>query len=133
LAAVLVLLVTTVLCRSLAALIIGVAGALVLLSCRASKGPVAMTLLLLVAPIYIGVRAPSLWNGEYLLEGVTQVFGADRADSVQDRLENDDLMIQRAVERPVFGWGGWGRSRVYVKPEGEDSSGKNGLWIIAFD
>src|SRR5207302_8625560 len=69
---------------------------------------------------------------EYLLEGVTQVFGADRADSVQDRLENDDLMIQRAVERPVFGWGGWGRNRVYVKAQGEDSSVTDGLWIIAF-
>ena len=39
--------------------------------------------------------------------------------------------IGRALESPIFGWGGWGRARVY-DDEGRDVTVTDGLWIIAF-
>ena len=39
-------------------------------------------------------------------------------------------MIKRALERPLFGWGGWGGSRIHDEESGRDISVTDGLWII---
>ncbi len=52
-----------------------------------------------------------------------------RARSFQFRLGNEDQLLDRALEKPFFGWGGWGRSRVY-NDFGKDISVTDGLWII---
>lgn len=56
-------------------------------------------------------------------------ISADRAASLQTRLDNEDRMLAKAEERPLFGWGGWGRSRVYNE-QGNDITIADGLWII---
>ena len=38
--------------------------------------------------------------------------------------------MARALENPVFGWGGWGRSRVH-DAAGKEATVADGLWIIA--
>jgi len=43
----------------------------------------------------------------------------------------DDILVAKALERPVFGWGEWGRARVYRKSDGKDIVTTDGLWIIA--
>ena len=53
----------------------------------------------------------------------------DRAESLQFRLDNETILVEKAMVRPVFGWAGWGRSRVY-NDLGEDISTTDGLWII---
>ncbi len=57
--------------------------------------------------------------------------GMERADSLDYRLENDDLLIAKAQQRPWFGWGGWGRNRVYDET-GQDITITDGYWIIVF-
>ena len=47
------------------------------------------------------------------------------------RLKNEDLLSKKAFEQPWFGWGGWGRSRVF-NDEGTDISITDGRWIIIF-
>ncbi len=37
---------------------------------------------------------------------------AERAQSVQTRLENEDELVRKAMERKVFGWGGFGRAEI---------------------
>jgi hypothetical protein len=54
----------------------------------------------------------------------------DRARSLQFRLNNEDILLEKANQRPVFGWGGWGRSRVYDE-RGKDISTTDGRWIIS--
>ena len=48
--------------------------------------------------------------------GVTDAVGTfidrDRAESFDFRLDNDNLLIGKAMKRPLFGWGGGGRSRI---------------------
>ncbi|MEY1556928.1 hypothetical protein AB3Y40_14965 [Yoonia sp. R2331] len=58
-------------------------------------------------------------------------INADRAGSLQFRLENEDILLQKANQRPLFGWGGWGRARVYDEL-GTDISVTDGYWVIIF-
>ena len=41
----------------------------------------------------------------------------------------EKLLISRAIQRPVFGWGGWGRSAVYFTNTGKMVE-TDGMWII---
>ena len=54
----------------------------------------------------------------------------DRAESLAFRFDNEDILLERAQERPLAGWGGWGRNRVYDPRTGEDISVTDGTWII---
>jgi hypothetical protein len=44
---------------------------------------------------------------------------------------NEDLLVAKAFGRPMLGWGGWGRNRVYDE-EGHDLSVTDGMWVIIF-
>lgn len=53
----------------------------------------------------------------------------DRAGSLGVRFDNEDILMAHAMERPVAGWGPWGRWRVYG-PNGEDFVTSDGIWVI---
>lgn len=53
----------------------------------------------------------------------------ERFRSLQFRFMNEDLFLERAAERPVAGWGSWGRWRVYEE-NGQDLTVSDGIWII---
>jgi hypothetical protein len=129
LVAILFLLPVTFLCRSTGSLLLGSAGFMTLMLSRATKNSVALTVLLSVAPLYIAVRTSSAWDGAELVDWVTDQISEDRAESLEFRLQNENILVDKALERPLFGWGGWGRSRVYDE-EGKDLSVTDGLWII---
>ncbi|MEL7087202.1 MAG: hypothetical protein AAGL98_01970, partial [Planctomycetota bacterium] len=40
-----------------------------------------------------------------------------------------DQLLARALEKPVFGWGSWGRSLIY-DDRGERTSTSDGTWVI---
>lgn len=52
-----------------------------------------------------------------------------RAGSLGARLENEDRLTEKANERPLFGWGGWSRSRVF-NAQGYDVTIADGTWVI---
>ena len=56
-------------------------------------------------------------------------YSDERARSFAFRVRNEDQLLERAREKPLFGWGGWGRSRVYNE-NGSDISVTDGIWII---
>ncbi len=58
-------------------------------------------------------------------------FNPARAGSLQFRLDNEDILLAKANLKPISGWGGWGRSRVYNDETGKDESVTDGSWIIA--
>jgi hypothetical protein len=53
----------------------------------------------------------------------------ERAQSLQFRFDMEDKLIERAKERPYFGWGGFGRSAELDATS--DRLINDGLWIIA--
>lgn len=54
----------------------------------------------------------------------------EREASLRYRFDNEDILLARANERPLFGWGGWGRNRVYTE-DGQSASTTDGYWIIS--
>ncbi len=87
-------------------------------------------LLLLALPVaYCSARASGLWSGAEMVEWTAANIEQDRAGSLEFRLNNENILIAKALQRPLAGWGGWGRGRVYNEA-GEDVSVTDGLWVI---
>lgn len=122
-----VLLVTAVLCKSIGALVLLVAGLGVAVVVRTLGTRAVVLALLLAPPAYIAVRATGTWSGQHMVDLVDSVGLHAGAGSLQFRLMNEDILAEHALKRPEFGWGGWARNR----PDGNTDIITDGLWIIA--
>lgn len=80
--------------------------------------------------IYPVLRAGGLVPIDFVVETIRGV-APDRVGSLEFRLRMEDILLEKANQRPVFGWGGWGRGRVYDE-DGRDMSVTDGQWIISF-
>ncbi len=54
----------------------------------------------------------------------------ERAWSLQFRIENEELLLLRAEERPWFGWGGYARNFIHDPFSGQMTTIADGAWII---
>jgi len=94
---------------------------------HATRLKVALLVLILLPTGYITLRTIG-WEGQEMVQAVS-FLGEERAGSLNMRLENDTIIAERAMERPIFGWGGWGRWR--VKNEfGIDITVSDSWWAI---
>lgn len=120
----------------------------VLLSCKSSA-----------AAVYIAVLVPLAWFAApraqalivavaacvtlaYPLLRATEAFPIDavvtasktiseqRAASVAFRFQNERLLLDRAAERPWFGWGGFQRGLVFDEDSGKQVAIPDGHWIV---
>jgi len=64
------------------------------------------------------------------IHSLAQSVSEKRADSLKYRFDNEDALLDRANEKPLAGWGSWGRNRVYDPETGRDLSVTDGLWVI---
>ena len=129
--AVLILLVTSVLCKSTGALLL-LAGAIVLrlaLDSSRKLGRLMIYGLFAVAPIYLTIRVADLISPEGFLKRVPGFITPERLRSLEARLMNEELLKSKAMSHPLLGWGGYARSRVIV--DGKDLAVTDSLWIIA--
>ncbi|WP_240336723.1 hypothetical protein [Tropicibacter sp. Alg240-R139] len=55
-----------------------------------------------------------------------------RAQSLEYRFNNEEQMLDRAHEKPWFGWGGWGRNLVRHSETADILTVPDGSWIIVF-
>jgi hypothetical protein len=123
------LLITLVLCNSLGALMIAVVLVPVVLLFRAQMQLLAAGVIAIIVLSYPLLRGADLVPTEQFVSAVrTQNLG--RALSLQFRFNQEDQLIVKANERPLFGWGSYGRNRIY-DDEGRDQSTVDGAWIVA--
>ncbi len=54
----------------------------------------------------------------------------DRAASLDFRFTNENTLLDRAYEKPVFGWGSWGRNHILDPVSGNILTVTDGRWII---
>lgn len=54
----------------------------------------------------------------------------DRAGSLRYRLENENVLLDRAMEKPLFGWGSWGRNQILDPRTGISQTVSDGIWVI---
>jgi len=126
-----ILLFQTVLCRSTGAVGLFILGSGVLFLTRKFKRPLFIICLVAIPLFYVSTRATGYWSGQNVVDFIAENFNQERADSLAFRLDNENLLAEKARQKEMFGWGGWGRARVY-DDEGEDISITDGLWIIVF-
>ncbi|WP_323784456.1 hypothetical protein, partial [Leisingera sp.] len=69
-------------------------------------------LLALLAIGYPVLKGVDLVPTERLLAGAASI-DPDRAASLDFRFNNEDMLLERAYEKPLFGWGSWGRNLIY--------------------
>ncbi|RWR08138.1 hypothetical protein [Paenirhodobacter populi] len=74
-------------------------------------------------------RGSGLIPAERIVSTISSV-NPSRAASLDFRLRNEDALLQRANMKPISGWGGWGRGRIYNAETGRDESITDGVWII---
>jgi hypothetical protein len=119
----------TVACKSTGALMLGMLGLVILGLARATRQPTPALILLCIAPLYATVRITGVWEAESVVSMTDRSIGKDRAQSLEFRLQNESLLVTKALERPIVGWGGWGRSRIYDE-YGQAITIADGLWIV---
>lgn len=64
-----------------------------------------------------------------VLEYVSE-YSIERSQSLETRFDNEHILMEKALERPWFGWSGWGRNRVYAY--GKDITITDGKWVMEF-
>jgi hypothetical protein len=79
--------------------------------------------------LYPVLRAADLVPTEMILNAA-QMISEDRADSLKTRLDQEQQLLEHASRRFLFGWGRFGRNRIYDAEQGKDISITDGHWII---
>ena len=86
---------------------------------------------LLVLPLaYMNLRATGAWDGQNLIEASKKLTGnEERVGSLSFRLFNENLLVEKARMRLIFGWAGYQRSFV-TDENGRFISVPDGMWIL---
>lgn len=66
------------------------------------------------------------------VKSVSDLVSVERSESFQMRINNEQNLLARANEKPLIGWGTWGRGRIRDEWTGQDISVTDGGWIIIF-
>ena len=118
----------SLLLRSAGAQLLLAVGIATLEATRLIRSTVLVVVLLVTPPAYCAARIYG-WNATEFVALLSGTVGLERADSFDFRVRNETLLIDKAMQRPILGWGRWGRSRVYDE-EGRDVAITDGFWII---
>jgi hypothetical protein len=120
-----------VLCKSLGSMVYAtVAAPVVLFTAPRTWVRISCAILLLVCA-YPALRYYNIIPVHHVAAAASSV-SAERASSFQTRVNNEDMLLARANQKPLLGWGTWGRNLVYDTESGEDISVTDGAWIIQF-
>lgn len=105
---------------------------LVLLPCVLMLNPrtqlLVATCIAVVMMTYPVLRASHIIPIDRALSVAQQISPA-RAVSLNTRFLSEEMLLEKAAQRPLFGWGDWGRSRVFTET-GRDISITDGGWIL---
>lgn len=123
-----ILIVTTILCRSTGAILLLVGGMFTLWFSNRLQTRLLLAALLLVGPVYAGLRITQLWSGQQVVDLVNTYLGPERSGSLSYRFAAEKQLIAKAIQQPFFGWGAWNRSDASF----EDGRHVNtdGMWVI---
>ncbi|NDU99464.1 hypothetical protein [Pseudoroseicyclus tamaricis] len=116
-------------CKSLASLVYGVLAAPLILLLRPLWQINIAALLACLALLYPVAKGLDLVPQEEILAAASSA-SHDRAASLNYRFVNEDMILQRAEQKPLFGWGGWGRNLVRDPDTGVQLSVPDGQWIV---
>jgi hypothetical protein len=115
-------------CKSTGAIIYAVVCVPLLLAGKPKVLQRTATVLAVIVMLYPSMRGSGIFPTDSVLS-LAEMFGSEREDSVAFRFKNEDLLAKKARQRPVFGWGSYGRNFVYGG-NGRSDTVTDGQWII---
>lgn len=118
-----------VLCKSAGALIQTLIAAPLVAVARPRMMVLVAALVASIAFGYPTLRTTPLLPVEGIVD-MAMSISPERGRSLAFRLGNEAQLVERALERPLFGWGGWGRPLFYDPYDGRLSSVPDGQWVI---
>ncbi|MDJ0734015.1 MAG: O-antigen ligase domain-containing protein [Nostocaceae cyanobacterium] len=131
------LLITCILVKSTGAYFLLGLGIIILFITWQFRTSIVLLLVILCISLYL---AQNTLTETYITDQITGYMRnigvpEERVSSLEFRFNNEELLADRARESIIFGWGGWGRNRIYdYNWAGElvDTSITDSLWIISF-
>lgn len=124
-----VLFITVALSKTYSALLYGLFSYFCLSYLSTRLNLFAMMLLAVLFLTYPLTSSLGVFPHRQLVELANDV-SAERAESLNYRFENENILLDHALDKPLFGWGGWGRNRVFDPSTGEDITTTDGYWVI---
>lgn len=119
-----------IMCKSVASIVYGIVF-IVITRVLSTKKQIYIALILsIMAFSYPLLQMQNLFPDQLVLSFAEKV-SEDRAQSMLFRFKNEGMLLERADEKLLFGWGGWGRGRIYNQ-NGDDISTTDGNWIIQY-
>jgi hypothetical protein len=114
--------------KSAGVLIYGILALPLILFTKARTMTRVAVVLAALSVCYPLLRSMDVFPAQYLVDAAAR-FSQERAASLVFRFDNEKILYQHAMERPVFGWGGWNRSHVFDE-FGKDVSTADGKWVV---
>ena len=130
-----VLLITFVLVKATGAYLLLVMGLFILFAGKWLRTALPVFVLIVGMSLYLYQGVTGTVSGEQIYNVAVKVTNEERAESLKFRLDNEILLSEKAREQIIFGWGGYGRSRIFApdwKGDLVDVSITDSLWIIVF-
>jgi hypothetical protein len=117
-----------ILCKSAGAMVYAIFGGF-FVRCIKPRAQFHVALLLAsIALCYPILRIADLFPDKILVQAAESI-DQERAHSLQVRFDQERQLLDHASQRFFFGWGRYGRGRVYDE-SGKDSSITDGQWIL---
>lgn len=116
------------LCKTWSALFYVLISLLFIFKLKPSKQVKWSFIIALLIMTYPVAKVAGVFPREQIISAISQ-YSPERAQSLDFRIQNEDEMLAHAMKKPFFGWGGWGRNRIYSTEDGRDLSIIDGRWI----
>lgn len=129
---ILYLFVILILCKAMGALIYGVAAYGLMTWLPVKRRMYVVTLLVLIVAAYPMSRMLDIFPTRTIINIAHSTMGPNRAQSLQFRFDNEDLVLTKGSEKLWFGWGGFARDHVYDDYLGKDLVIQDGYWLVVF-
>ena len=123
------LLITLILMKSMAALIFALFACVMILFTSRKLIHLATIAIAALFVTYPTTSSLNIFPHQQILN-IAGSISANRQQSLEYRFDNETILLDHALKKPLFGWGGWGRNRVYDPETGEDISTTDGNWIV---
>ena len=122
------LFVILIFCKTWSATVYAMLGMIFILKSRPAAQVKWSLILAALVILYPVTKVNGIFPEKEIINLISQ-YNPERAQSLEFRFRNENEMLAHALERPYFGWGNWGRNRIYSDWDGRDVSVIDGRWI----
>ena len=122
------LVIILVFCKTWSAMLYAFFGLIFIFKLKPTKQVKWSFIIAVMFTLYPVAKVADVFPQEAIISAISQ-YSPERAQSLDFRFKNEDEMLAHAMKKPFFGWGGWGRNRLYSTEDGRDLSVIDGRWI----